>query len=181
MPRAVSAVRHRLTTLGSLTSHRSVGAPREPDLHSRPRYDLPPAGEPALPPAHTGQSVGRVASLSSRLSIPPRVYRLRFGHKLAFHWEAGRGPRAKFLTRCGPALYAAAAKPKFPNWSRSSRSQRADSLRDSAGSNGSDNPRQRAVPGINWAMPCAPARLTAFGSKLLSWRINRIKKSMGRP
>ena len=41
--------------------------------------------------------------------------------------------------------------------------------------------RQRAVAGMNWAMPIAPARLTELGSKLLSCRIKRVKKSTGMP
>ena len=34
---------------------------------------------------------------------------------------------------------------------------------------------------MNCAMPWAPARLTALGSKLLSCRVKRVKKSTGRP
>jgi hypothetical protein len=32
---------------------------------------------------------------------------------------------------------------------------------------------------MNWATPCAPARLMAPGRKLLSRQINRVKKSTG--
>src|SRR5271166_6746894 len=38
----------------------------------------------------------------------------------------------------------------------------------SSGSKGLESPRQFAVAGMNWATPCAPARLTAAGSNRLS-------------
>jgi hypothetical protein len=41
-------------------------------------------------------------------------------------------------------------------------------------------PRIAAVPGMNWAMPWAPAGLTADGSKRLSCQIRRVKNSSGR-
>ena len=50
-----------------------------------------------------------------------------------------------------------------------------------AGSNGSARPRSAAVPGMNWATPCAPAGLTAPGRKALSRQIRRVKKLTGRP
>ena len=40
-----------------------------------------------------------------------------------------------------------------------------------SGSNGSFNPYDAAVPGMNWAIPCAPAGETAFGLKFDSARI----------
>jgi hypothetical protein len=50
----------------------------------------------------------------------------------------------------------------------------------SIGSKGSASPRAFAVAGMNCATPCAPARLTAVGSKRLSCQISRAKKSTGR-
>src|SRR5690554_6506544 len=48
-------------------------------------------------------------------------------------------------------------------------------------SKGLARPRIFAVPGMNWAMPSAPAGLTAPGSKRLSFQIRRARKSFGRP
>jgi hypothetical protein len=45
---------------------------------------------------------------------------------------------------------------------------------------GSVNPRRAADPGMNWAMPSAPAGLTAAGSNRLSFQMRRAKKSGGR-
>src|SRR5262249_23329434 len=48
------------------------------------------------------------------------------------------------------------------------------------GSNGLRRPTVAAVSGINCAMPCAPARLTMFGLKPLSWKRRWMKKGIGR-
>ena len=39
--------------------------------------------------------------------------------------------------------------------------------------------RIRAVPGMNWAIPCAPAGLSASGSNWLSCQISRAKNASG--
>ncbi len=49
------------------------------------------------------------------------------------------------------------------------------------GSKGSSSPRSAAVPGMNWAMPCAPFGLTACGLKRLSFQIRRTNNIGGRP
>jgi hypothetical protein len=41
-------------------------------------------------------------------------------------------------------------------------------------------PRDAAVRGMNWAMPCAPAELRALTLNLLSCQITRVKNSMGK-
>jgi hypothetical protein len=51
----------------------------------------------------------------------------------------------------------------------------------SSGSNGLDRPRSAAVPGMNCAMPRAPAGLMALGLKLLSRQISLVRKATGRP
>ena len=43
------------------------------------------------------------------------------------------------------------------------------------------SPRSFAVPGMNWATPCAPAGLTAFGRNELSRQMSLVKKSGGSP
>jgi hypothetical protein len=43
------------------------------------------------------------------------------------------------------------------------------------------SPRSFAVPGMNWATPCAPAGLTAFGRNELSRQMSLVKKSAGSP
>src|SRR5262249_15559798 len=50
----------------------------------------------------------------------------------------------------------------------------------STGSKGLARPRQLAVAGMNCATPCAPAGLTAAGSKRLSCQISLVKKSTGK-
>ena len=42
-------------------------------------------------------------------------------------------------------------------------------------------PRSSAVPGMNWAMPCAPFGLTACGLKRLSFQISRTNGIGGKP
>ena len=79
----------------------------------------------------------------------------------------------------GTGIVGWAARPRLPNSDQSSRSQRADSCNATSGANGSARPRQRAVPGMNCAIPCAPAGLTALASKRLSCQINRKKKDAG--
>src|SRR6516225_5412570 len=91
-----------------------------------------------------------------------------------------RRPASQPRTRPGPALYAAAASPRFPNSRRRSRKSFAEWAIASIGSKGSARPRAFAVAGMNCATPCAPARLTAVGSKRLSCQISRAKKSTGR-
>ncbi len=43
------------------------------------------------------------------------------------------------------------------------------------------SPRSLAVPGMNWATPCAPAGLTAVGRNELSRQMSLVKKSTGSP
>ena len=83
------------------------------------------------------------------------------------------------LTRVGPALYAAAACPRLPNWSTNYRKY-AECRRTSIGSNGSARPCQLAVAGMNCAIPAAPFGLTACASNRLSCQITRAKNSTGR-
>ena len=82
-------------------------------------------------------------------------------------------------TRLGPALYAAAARPRLPNCARNWRSNSADFGNAWMGSNGSARPTLRAVAGMNCAIPCAPAWLTEKTSNRLSCQISRRKKSSG--
>jgi len=49
----------------------------------------------------------------------------------------------------------------------------------SPGAKGFIKPRSAAVAGMNWAMPCAPAGLTAMGRNLLSTQSSRISISGG--
>jgi hypothetical protein len=67
----------------------------------------------------------------------------------------------------------------LPNCSRNSPSHRADSRSASIGSYEFMRPRQRAVPGMNWAMPSAPLWLRACGLNRLSCQISRVKNSTG--
>jgi hypothetical protein len=75
---------------------------------------------------------------------------------------------------------AAAARPRLPNSRLRSRSNAADFVIASRGSNGSARPRILPVPGMNCATPCARAWLTASGLKRLSCQMSLVKNSAGR-
>jgi hypothetical protein len=83
------------------------------------------------------------------------------------------------LMRRGPALYAAAAKPRLPNFVTRSRNNRAEAAIACRGSNGLSRPTDLAVSGMKHAIPCAPARLTTSGRNPLSWNRRRMKKGIG--
>jgi len=70
--------------------------------------------------------------------------------------------------------------PNFQIDSLGLRSSSADLVIASATSKGLARPIQAAVPGINWAMPRAPAGLIAWASNRLSCQINRVRNSSGK-
>jgi hypothetical protein len=75
--------------------------------------------------------------------------------------NGGTHPHA--ATGAGPALYAASASDTSANCRSRSRMRCAWASMAWAASNGSSSPMAAAVPGMNCAMPCAPALLTAKG------------------
>jgi len=83
-------------------------------------------------------------------------------------------------TRFGPAYRPLLQDPNFQIDSLGLRSSSADLVIASATSKGLARPIQTAVPGINWAMPRAPAGLIAWASNRLSCQINRVRNSSGK-
>src|SRR5262245_44549042 len=94
-------------------------------------------------------------------------------------------PRQELAQPSRPGIVGAAARPRLPNWSASSRRNSADFGSACTGSNGSSRPRSAAVRGMNWAMPWARSPLLVRGPTTSAWKrlscqITRAKNSSGR-
>ncbi len=102
-------------------------------------------------------------------------------HSPASRREASLCRRASGQARSGPRYRRPPPGPNCRSGAFSSFKNLADAGIADAGSNGSISPRSLAVPGMNWATPCAPAGLTAFGRNELSRQMSLVKKSSRQP